>query len=63
MIDGKAWPSDEQSPLFPRNWHVHHTRKVIRDDAVEGLAILERCFFGPHKCSGLVGVTDGWQAG
>ena len=63
MVDENAWPSAEQSPLFPRNWHMHHACKVIRDDGVEGSAILEQCFFGPHKPSGLVGVTDGWQAG
>ncbi len=62
MVDEQTWPSQEQSPLFPRNWHMHHVCKVIRDDGVEGSAILEQCLFGPHKPSGLIGVTDGWQA-
>ena len=62
FVDENAWPSHEQSPLFPRNWHMHHVCKVIRDDGMQGSAILEQCLFGPHQPSGLVGVTDGWQA-
>jgi hypothetical protein len=62
LVDENAWPSDEQSPLFPRNWHMHHLCKVRRDDGEEGTAILEQCHFGPHKPSGLIGVMDGWQA-
>ncbi|MBK8960615.1 MAG: hypothetical protein IPM80_19900 [Proteobacteria bacterium] len=61
MVDENAWPGHEQSPLFPRNGHMHHVCKVVRDDGVEGSAILEQCFFGPHKPSGLSGVTEGWQ--
>lgn len=61
MVDENAWPSHEQSPLFPRNWHMHHVCKVKRDDGKEGSAILEQCLFGPHKPSGLLGVTDGWK--
>ncbi|MBX9606253.1 MAG: hypothetical protein K2Y51_08510 [Gammaproteobacteria bacterium] len=62
FTDENAWPSHEQSPLFPRNWHMHHVCKVRRDDGKEGVAILEQCFFGPHKPSGLKGVTNGWEA-
>ncbi|MBI2803088.1 MAG: hypothetical protein HYX63_22945 [Gammaproteobacteria bacterium] len=62
MVDETAWPSREQSPLFPRNWHMHHVCKVVRDDGAEGTAILEQCLFGPHPPSELVGVTEGWQA-
>ncbi|MSQ66845.1 MAG: hypothetical protein EXR83_01445 [Gammaproteobacteria bacterium] len=62
MVDENAWPSHEQSPLFPRNWHMHHVCKVIRDDGVHGTALLEQCFFGPHQPSGLTGVTAGWPS-
>lgn len=62
MVEENAWPSHEQSPLFPRNWHMHHVCKVVRDDGAEGAAILEQCIFGPHHPSELVGVTEGWKA-
>lgn len=62
MVAENAWPSHQQSPLFPSNWHMHHVCKVKRDDGVEGVGILEQCLFGPHEPSGLKGVTDGWQA-